>query len=116
MYMHIHVCLWVDLNYVIPGKLIDEEDSFSALILDPGSRILAHRSWIDEGSWIAWACLGPRPVKGCSVVDSVSGSQLFPQALALARNWGKAARGRGLGPSFSFAPNLAIVLHGLVVL
>ena len=30
--------------------------------------------------------------------------------------WGKAARGRGLGPSFSFAPNVALVLYVPVVL
>ena len=30
--------------------------------------------------------------------------------------WGKAARGRGLGPSFSFAPNVALVLYVPVAL
>ena len=38
--MQIHVRLWVVLNYVIPGKLIDEEDGFSALIPDPRPLLL----------------------------------------------------------------------------
>ena len=69
--------------------------------VDPGSAMLAPRSRINEGSCVAWACLDPCPVKARSVMDSVFGSQLFPQSLALARNWGKDARGRGLGPSFT---------------